>query len=103
MKLLELINPEDLIVDQLFAEEILASTEKDEILQKSTTKENARRFLDILPSRGSKAFGLFLDALKASEAESHREAAQLLETTLAARSPRPDRRTTEGRMNNCLE
>ena len=103
LKLLDLLNPEDYVLDYLLSEEIISSAEKDKVSLKPTPKEQTRELLDIVPRKGAKAWDTFLEGLRGSEAGAHREAADALEEMLtqvkAGRSPRPPRRVEhEGTM-----
>jgi CASP2 and RIPK1 domain containing adaptor with death domain len=50
--------------DYLLQENILVSEDVEVILSKVTTKEKARTLIDIIPTRGPKAFDAFVAALK---------------------------------------
>ena len=99
--LLELLNPEDYVLDYLLSEEIISTAEKDKVSQKSTPKEQARELLTVIPRKGAKAWNAFLEGLLGSQADAHREAADALKKMLTRvtgvmeeRSPRLPTSTT---------
>ena len=56
------------ITQQLFAEDILEETDRDEILAEKTNAHKAWHLLDLLPRKGPEAFPVFLQALNGSGA-----------------------------------
>ena len=63
VQLVENINALQL-TDYLLQENILVSEDVEVILSKVTTKEKARTLIEIIPTRGLKAFDIFVAALK---------------------------------------
>jgi Caspase recruitment domain len=55
------------LTDYLLNARILTDEDVEIIKSKTTTKDKARTLIDILPTRGPKAFGAFVSALKTHE------------------------------------
>nr|XP_046183966.1 death domain-containing protein CRADD isoform X2 [Oncorhynchus gorbuscha] len=55
---------EDTIVQFLYQENILTESQVDEIQSQISNKKKTLRLLDILPTRGPRAFGTFLNSLE---------------------------------------
>ncbi|XP_041934167.1 death domain-containing protein CRADD [Alosa sapidissima] len=58
------ISTDDTIVQYLYQEDILTLDHVEEIQAQSSSKKRTLMLLDILPGRGPKAFGTFLEALE---------------------------------------
>jgi len=52
------------VLDRLIANSIIVSEDHELISSKPTSQERARLLLDILPTRGPHAFGVFVQALR---------------------------------------
>lgn len=55
---------EDTIVQFLYQENILTESQVDEVQSQISNKKKTLRLLDILPTRGPRAFGTFLNSLE---------------------------------------
>jgi len=53
-----------LVLDRLIQSSIIVSEDHELISSKPTSQERARLLLDILPTRGPQAFGIFVQALR---------------------------------------
>ena len=61
-------NIED-ITEELFSRDVFTESMKSDVEVLDTKDKKVRKFLDILPRRGPKAFGIFLDVLKETKNE----------------------------------
>lgn len=77
MRLLDL-NTEDHVLDYLLQEDIITQDEYDEVTHERTQKDRAKKLLGLLPRKGRRAFGEFLQGLRGSDAAIHHELAELL-------------------------
>lgn len=59
------ISTDDTIVQYLYQEDILTLNHVEEIQAQASSKNRTLMLLDILPARGPKAFGKFLESLEA--------------------------------------
>ena len=57
------------VLDRLIASFLITSEDRELICSKPTAQERARLLLDILPTRGPDAFGIFVQALNEAEYE----------------------------------
>jgi len=55
------------VLDRLIQTSIIVSEDHELISSKPTSQERARLLLDILPTRGPRAFGIFVNALREAD------------------------------------
>ena len=78
VRLLQDLNPTDMVMDYMLGESILTEGEYEQIKIQSTSKKQATEMLGIVPKKGRRSFAMFVEGLLESESEAHHDLADML-------------------------